>query len=182
LPTIQEHILQPAFKPAVLAGVQVALDHPNALVEASCSSNAVAPRNHQDFRGICSRTPLALYDAQKFSPMKQAELRKTRPMIKFKTSVSAIAVAMFLVACGGGSNSGSTGQIATVPPVSTPGPAFIPGDLQTSVPALTYAATSAEHEFLTALNQFRDQVGLGLLAQNDLLDKAARNHLEYVLR
>jgi uncharacterized protein YkwD len=105
-------------------------------------------------------------------------------MMKFKTSVSAVAVAVFLVACGGGGGSTPAAPIATVPPVTPPAPAPVvtPADLQTSVPALTYSTVSAEHQFVTALNQFRAQVGLGLLAQNDLLDKSARNHLEYVLK
>ena len=106
-------------------------------------------------------------------------------MMKFKTSVSAVAV--FLAACGSGSGSGGstpTSPVASVPAVvtQTPMPVPTPANLQTSVPALTYAATSAEHQFVTALNQFRSQVGLGLLAQNDLLDKSARNHLQYVLK
>ena len=105
-------------------------------------------------------------------------------MMNFKTSVSAVAVAAFLAACGGGGGSAPVAapvvQVPTVPVVPTP--IVTAADLQLTVPALTYAAASAEHQFITALNQFRGQVGLGLLAQNDLLDKSARNHLEYVLK
>ena len=104
--------------------------------------------------------------------------------MKFKTSASAIAVALLLAACGGGGGSSTPGPVATVPPVAPPvtTPPVAAADLQTSVPALTYAATSAEYEFVTGLNQFRAQVGLGLLAQSALLDKSASNHLEYVLK
>jgi uncharacterized protein YkwD len=109
-------------------------------------------------------------------------------MMKFKTSVTAVAVALFLAACGGGGGSdapASTPVAATpTPPVSTPAPTPVvtPADIQTSVPAFTYAATSEEHKFVTLYNQFRAQVGLGLLAQNPLLDKAAGNHLAYVVK
>lgn len=106
-------------------------------------------------------------------------------MIKFKTSVSAVAVALFLVACGGGgSGAPASAPVATTPPVSAPAPApaVTAANIQTSVPALTYAATSEEHAFITAFNKFRGQMGLGLLAPNPLLDKAASNHLDYVLK
>jgi hypothetical protein len=56
-----------------------------------------------------------------------------------------------------------------------------PGDTQTTVPALTYAANSEEYNFVTALNNFRAQVGLGLLAQNTKLDTASANHLAYLI-
>jgi uncharacterized protein YkwD len=104
-------------------------------------------------------------------------------MMKFKTSVSAVAAALFLVACGGGGGSGSTTPVTTSPPVTLPAPTPVvtPADLQTSVPPMTYAATSAEAAFISELNKFRQQIGLGLLAQNTLLDKAAQNHLGYVL-
>lgn len=108
-------------------------------------------------------------------------------MTKIKTSATAVAIALFLTACGGGGDTAPNTQVGnnpTVPPVAVPapGPVVASADLQTTVPALSYAAASAEHEFVTALNQFRASVGLGLLAQNELLDKSARNHLEYVLK
>ena len=105
--------------------------------------------------------------------------------MKFKTSVSAVAVALFLVACGGGGGSSSpSAPVGTTPPVSVPAPAPVvtQASIQTSVPALTYAATSEEFQFITAWNQFRAQMGLGLLAQSAVLDKASLNHLEYVLK
>lgn len=93
------------------------------------------------------------------------------------------AFATILSACGGGSAS-STASAPTTPtnPVGpTAPPTMIPGDTQTSVPILTYAANSEEFKFVTALNAFRAQVGLGLLAQNTKLDTASANHLGYLL-
>lgn len=109
-------------------------------------------------------------------------------MTKLKNTAATVAIAFALAACGGGGGDSASnspvGTTPTVPPVAVPapGPVVTPADLQTTVPAVTYAAASAEHEFVTALNQFRANVGLGLLAQSALLDKSARNHLDYVLK
>jgi uncharacterized protein YkwD len=112
-------------------------------------------------------------------------------MTKFKTSVSAVAVALFLVACGGGGDSSAPAPVGNTlaPVVSTPPikvPALTPvvtlANIQTTVPPFSYVPTSEEYKFVTAFNQFRTQVGLGLLSQNPLLDKAAGNHLAYVLK
>lgn len=106
----------------------------------------------------------------------------------FKNPFATVVTAAILSACGGGGgDSGPAGPVSSVPvvpPVSTPDPglAATRSDLQTTVPALTYGTASAERAFVTELNQFRAQIGLGLLAQNELLDKSARNHLEYVLK
>lgn len=109
-------------------------------------------------------------------------------MMKFKTSVTAVAIALTLVACGGGggSNAPVTPPVAVIPPVWTPAPAPVPtvtpSDIQTSVPAFSYAVASEEYVFVTALNKFRSDIGLGLLAQNTLLDTVAAKHLDYVLK
>lgn len=107
--------------------------------------------------------------------------------MKFNTSIPAVVVALVLVACGGGGSNGSpSAPIATTPPVAAPAPApapvVVPAAIQMSVPALTYAATSEEFQFVTAWNQLRAQMGLGLLAQSAALDKASLNHLAYVLK
>lgn len=97
-----------------------------------------------------------------------------------KNAYIAVAIATLLSACGGGGGSVASQTPAPAPvpvPVVTPTPA----DIQTSVPALTYASTSAEFAFVTAFNNFRSQIGLGLLAQNTFLDKSAQNHLQYIL-
>lgn len=95
-------------------------------------------------------------------------------------SVLAVAIAASLAACGGGGSSSSVETPPVVnPPVVVP-PTVTPSDLQTSVPALTYPQNSAEFTFVTAFNNFRAAAGLGLLAQNPALDKAAASHLKYV--
>lgn len=104
--------------------------------------------------------------------------------MNFKIKLSlALIVSAALAACGGGGGGGgaasTTPITAVTPPVTAP--TVTPGDLQTTVPALTYAPTSQEYAFVTTLNAFRGQLGLGLLAQNPLLDTAASNHLHYVL-
>lgn len=97
----------------------------------------------------------------------------------------ALIISATLAACGGGGGSSNTSPpVAVTPPVVTPPvvtpPTVTPADLQTTVPALTYAPTSPEFAFVTAYNNFRGQIGLGLLAQNESLDKAAANHMKYV--
>jgi len=94
--------------------------------------------------------------------------------------LSVITLASVLAACGGGGGSGLAATAPTAPTAPTV-PVVTPGDIQTSVPALTYAANSQEFQFVTALNAFRSQVGLGLLAQNTKLDAASANHLAYVV-
>lgn len=98
-------------------------------------------------------------------------------MTYFIRRLAATAVTISLAACGGGEGSA---PVRTAP-TSSSAPAVIPADLQTSVPALTYAPQSEEFAFATELNRFRQRAGLGLLAQNPLLDKSAENHLRYVL-
>jgi uncharacterized protein YkwD len=93
-----------------------------------------------------------------------------------------LIMAASLVACGGGGGSSTTASsgVATLPVTTPTAPTVTPADLQTTVPALTYAANSPEFAFVTAYNRFRGQLGLGLLAQNAALDKAAASHLKYV--
>jgi uncharacterized protein YkwD len=102
-----------------------------------------------------------------------------------KISATMVAFAALISACGGGGG-GTSVPVTPAPVATTPetpaAPVVTPGNLQTTVPALTYGAASSEYEFVTALNEFRAKVGLGLLAQSDLLDKSAANHLSYVLK
>lgn len=101
--------------------------------------------------------------------------------MKKNTSVVAVAIAILSSACGGG-GVGSPTPSPIVAPAPEPAPTVPAEDIQKSVPALTYSAGSAELSFVTELNAFRARAGLGLLAQNALLDKAAGNHLAYILR
>lgn len=107
--------------------------------------------------------------------------------------------AIVMTACGGGGNNtginntgtgntgstGSTGVTCTAPQVlvngvcTTPAPSVTPANLQTSVPAPTYAASSNELAAFNEINAIRKLIGLGLLAQNALLDKSANNHMKY---
>jgi uncharacterized protein YkwD len=109
-------------------------------------------------------------------------------MKTYKLTAVAVALSTLLAACGGGGGDSSTSSAPTSPPVSTTPstpvvtpPVVTPGNLQTSVPALTYAPTSQEFAFVTAFNDFRQKLGLGLLAQNTALDLSAQHHLQYVL-
>lgn len=108
-------------------------------------------------------------------------------MKHIKQTALAAAIAVLLVACGGGGGGSSSGTpVGTTPnnpttPATPSDPIVTPGQLQASVPALTYSAASEEFAFVTAFNDFRKKMGLGLLAQNALLDKSAQNHLQYVL-
>ncbi|GAB2880904.1 hypothetical protein GCM10027277_57480 [Pseudoduganella ginsengisoli] len=108
--------------------------------------------------------------------------------MKAKLSIIAATLSVLLTACGGGGGGATTGSTPNTPSApSTPTdttptpPVVVPGDLQTTVPAPTYQAASQEMAFFTALNNFRSAVGLGLLAQNQQLDQAAKNHVNYLL-
>lgn len=104
-------------------------------------------------------------------------------MLKIRNLALTVYVTSCIAACGGGSTA-DTGPIAPTSPTgpTTPSaPVVTPGDTQTTVPPLTYAATSQEYGFVSALNDFRGKVGLGLLAQNAKLDTASANHLSYLI-
>lgn len=107
--------------------------------------------------------------------------------MKRSSILMAVFISALVSACGGGgSDGGSAPPVATnpTPPVvTTPTPPAAPEqDLQTSVPAPTYAANSEELAFFNAYNEFRSQAGLGKLAQNTKLDLAAKNHLNYQMQ
>lgn len=53
-------------------------------------------------------------------------------------------------------------------------------DIQTTVPVSTYLADSGESTYFHFINQVRQQLGMGLLAQNPLLDNVSKNHARYV--
>lgn len=90
------------------------------------------------------------------------------------SSVAAMIAALILSACGGGGG----GSASTTPtaPVQSP-----TSDVQSSVPAPTYAAGSQELAFFNMFNDFRAKLGLGQLRQNAKLDQADQNHLAYLL-
>ena len=113
------------------------------------------------------------------------------PEWKRTTLVAATAV-LALSACGGGGGGGTAfvpmlapvaGAATTAPATpSTQTPANGDATLVLSVPTPTYAANSEELAALTLLNAERLRCGFGLLAQNALLDTAARGQANYMLK
>ncbi|MFC0170740.1 CAP domain-containing protein [Pseudoduganella danionis] len=98
-----------------------------------------------------------------------------------KHSLSLLALSSLTACGGGGSNTGSSTKPAVQPPIMVITPTVTPADIQQAVPSLSYADSSQEFAFVTAYNNFRSAMGLGLLTQSAPLDKAARNHLSYVM-
>lgn len=95
--------------------------------------------------------------------------------------IAALAAAAALAACGGGGSSSSdTGTGSGGSNSGNGGGSSSGGDVQTSVPASTYTAGSAEAEAFTVLNNERQRCGFGLLAQSTKLDTAAGNHAAYL--
>lgn len=99
---------------------------------------------------------------------------------------AAILLAVSMAACSGGGGSVSGGDSGGTPPDNGGSPpggggsTATPPDLQTSVPAPTYADGSGERVYFQFINQTRQQLGLGLLAQNAALDAATKNHVTYL--
>lgn len=105
--------------------------------------------------------------------------------------ITAALVSTMMSACGGGAGGSAAAPVAATPaapvaakpaaPVATtPAAPVAPAqDLQTAVPAPTYATGTEELAFFNAFNDFRTQLGMGKLAQNTRLDTAAQNHLKY---
>ncbi len=92
-------------------------------------------------------------------------------------SIRAVALLVALLAACGGGGSGSGADNGGASPG---GGAPAPPDLQTSVSAPTYADGSGELVYFQFINHLRQQLGLGLLAQNVSLDAAAANHVAYL--
>lgn len=110
---------------------------------------------------------------------------KTNNFTNLSVRVSVLAVVAALSGCGGGGSGSTSGPVAntcsngaTDYPICTP--AVTPTNLQQSVPASTYVTGTVEQQAFDELNSVRKSLGLGLLAQNDKIDKAAVNHTNYV--
>jgi uncharacterized protein YkwD len=102
--------------------------------------------------------------------------------VKMKNKISALTAVSFaalaLSACGGGggnSNNNSNGAPAASAPAVTS------GNLQTSVPASTYATGTAQATFFTQLNTYRAAMGVGQLKQDSVLDTSAAAHALYLV-
>lgn len=94
----------------------------------------------------------------------------------------AVSLALGIAGCGGGGggDAGTTPPVVTVPPIVVPPVVVAPvSDLQTTIPAVTYAVDSDEYLLIKTLNDFRSAVGLGLFAQDTRLDLTAQNGLKY---
>lgn len=92
--------------------------------------------------------------------------------------IATIILTLSIAGCGGSGNGGAGtppggGDAGGGNPPQTP-------DLQTSVPAPTYPADSEAFWYFETINQQRQQLGLGLLAQNAQLDAATKNHAAYL--
>lgn len=97
-----------------------------------------------------------------------------------KFALTIIAASIVLSGCGGGGGGSapvSDTPAAVVPPAPVPDPTV----LQTTVPTPSYAAGSFELAAITSLNQARTTYGVGLVAENPLLNTAANNHAQYIL-
>jgi uncharacterized protein YkwD len=98
-----------------------------------------------------------------------------------KMTALAMAAALALAACGGGggssSNSGGTPVADTPAPTPATPNASVPR--QTSVPAPTYDAGSAQATMFLAINAYRSNVGVGMVSQDANLDTAAQAHAVY---
>ncbi|SOE91593.1 Uncharacterized conserved protein YkwD, contains CAP (CSP/antigen 5/PR1) domain [Caballeronia arationis] len=98
----------------------------------------------------------------------------------FKLSMAAIAASLLVAACGGGGGDSTSGS-ASPPsgasqPATSSNPVIAP---QTSVPAPTYAAGTGQYGMFTTINAYRSQMGVGMVAQDLLLDAAAQSHAQY---
>ncbi len=106
-----------------------------------------------------------------------------------RPALAGAFLALALAGCGGGggaSTTGGAGPGGTTPPVTQPPetqpPGTPPEDLppQTSVPTPTYPTVDPKLAAFDRINTIRAQAGLGLLAQNAVLDRAAQAHADYM--
>lgn len=108
--------------------------------------------------------------------------------------LTSLTASMMLTGCGGGSGGASTPVGGTTPlkctapqvlsngACVTPAPTVTPAKLQTSVPTPTYLPGSEELAAFNEFNGFRKLMGLGLVAQNEKIDVAAKNHASYIVQ
>ena len=97
--------------------------------------------------------------------------------------MSVLAAAALLAACGGGGSEQASTPV-TPPAATNPVPPVVVNnyELQTTVPAPTYAAGSWQEFVFNYLNDNRSRCGFGKVAQDAALDKAAQGHSEYISR
>ncbi len=90
----------------------------------------------------------------------------------------ALALSMALSGCGGGGGGGSSTSSAPSTPVAPSTPPAVVANLQVAATP-TYATTSEEFNYFTAVNAFRSAEGLGPLNQNKYYDIASAAHANY---
>lgn len=95
-------------------------------------------------------------------------------------TMTMIATAVLLSACGGGGGGASPVTPPVTPPVVVVPPVADENALQTGVVDASYAAGSTSQSAYLLLNSIRKAYGIGLYAQNTKLDTAAANHAQYV--
>ena len=103
--------------------------------------------------------------------------------MKLTKTVLALAITSALTACGGGGGGGGTSNALGQPTTSTgsntgstSSQTVVP--FATSIPTPTYSGFA--QGYLTALNNVRSQMGVGLVAQDQSLDYAAEKHAFYL--
>lgn len=98
------------------------------------------------------------------------------------SSVVCVATGLLLSACGGGgssnSNSGSTTSNGAGSGSAQSG-SYV--NIATSVATPTYGATDPRATIFNLLNAYRQLAGVGLLAQDPILDTSAANHANYLV-
>ena len=96
---------------------------------------------------------------------------------------AASALAGALVACGGG---GGGGEAPAPPPAPVPAPAPAPGPSSAPIAAQLTVPTPVGYDAdrlaaFNRLNEIRLSAGLGMLAQNAMMDQAAQAHAEWMI-
>jgi uncharacterized protein YkwD len=103
---------------------------------------------------------------------------------RWTTILAGLATAWALAACGGGGSNSSTPTPATPDPVVvTPAPIVIPPSTPPTTPAPVAGAPASVGNVAADgrnwINYRRGQIGMPLMTQNTLIDRAAQNHSDY---
>lgn len=95
--------------------------------------------------------------------------------------IATVSLVSALAACGGGGDGGTATSGTTPSNPSTP-TTTVPTSTApvTSVPASTYASSDQRSTLFTLMNNYRQQMGVGQLTQDPLMDVAAQAHADYL--
>ncbi|AOY97504.1 hypothetical protein BKK79_36770 (plasmid) [Cupriavidus sp. USMAA2-4] len=104
-----------------------------------------------------------------------------------KKTIFVLAALAALSGCGGGGDGGSSASTSTpqptpTAPVTQPTTPAAPASVApaTGVGAPTYATTDIRYSLFNLVNTYRNQMGVGELRQDALLDAAAQAHANYL--